>query len=294
MHARPGCSRRPCSRPSCSRSPARPPATQVPTTAGAACAAPRRSPPHPCPSDTSIALPTSSPARIEAARERRFDGLRAEANRAARADRLAHRPAGRRALPPEPAEAALPGPAALELRGRREHRPTSTRRPRSRSTGSATTRIRRARHARGGVDRQGDRRPDPVSGLHPPCRLVRGPALREPAAGAARLARRARAHARLEAQLHARQPRPVRRPRPRPPDCLPAVRRSGRAAGARSPETASRPRCAAVSRRGSGSSTPPPTSSSPSARSIRCSPCSVPTRSSQSCATGCAPRRRGS
>ena len=195
-------------------------------------------------------------------------GLRAEADRAERADRLAHGPARGRALPPEPAQAALPRPAARRLRPGRQHRG-----PRDRDRGrprlGPQQPAREARDPERGLDRQGDRRPRPLPRLPAARRGLPRPAHPRRATRAARLARRARPGARRRAQLHGRQPRPLRRPRARPADQLPALPRAGaEMAGAR-PSSASSAPCAGGSRRGSGSSTPRPTSCSRSGRSTR-------------------------
>ena len=206
--------------------------------------------------------------------------LRPEADRARGADRLAHRSARRRALPPEPSQAALHHPAALQLRlpGNSEDLAEAT---------EITLDWVRHNPIRD-PDTPAEAWTDKVIGDRAPFlayvaarRRLRGPA--ERSASGARCSTRSSEHGRVLAAKRnytPRQPRAIRRPRARPPDQLPAVRWRSRRGGGRWPATGSRRPCAAGSRRASGSSTPPPTSSSPSGRWTRCSTCSAPTQSS--------------
>ena len=195
----------------------------------------------PCPSATSIARADGEPVDDRRRARAALRGLRPEADRAA-----ARRSTGTPTRSAPSATARTCTSCASSTRcsssyaGDRQHRGPRRSRSRSASTGSATTRAGSPRpRTRPGPTRSiGDR--DPVPRLPAARRRLRATcSTAGRAARAARLARRARPGARRRAQLHARQPRPLRRPRARPADQLPARSSSRRRSGGRSPASAS-------------------------------------------------------
>ena len=182
----------------------------------------------PCPADTSIALPTVSPARIAAARERRFDVFGPKPTELPApidwhtdpldAERYRQNLQKLRFVAPLLSSYAATGNRADLDEAAERRRRLGPPQP-----------VRRPRHAGGGVDGQGDRRPDPVSRLHPAGGRMRGPAA--PIATSCALLDSLDQHGQVlasKAELHARQPRAVRGPRPRPADGVPPVHRPGR------------------------------------------------------------------
>ena len=177
----------------------------------------------PCPSPTSIAVPTVSPAGSPP-HASALPGLRPEADRAGGVDRLAHRPARGRALPPEPAQAALPRPAAGHLRLRRQRRgPRDRDRGRSRLGPQQPAQGPRPT-AEAWTDKViGDRAPFLAYVARAAACATCSPRLSDASCSTRSSARPGSGGG---AQLHARQPRPLRRPRARPADQLPAVPRA--------------------------------------------------------------------